>query len=467
MDRGIFYGAKGSGSAFSWQSYWKQRYPSDLTDVINSGLEVELQWINHRTGYFLISIERSTDGINYSELDQIASTLSSYVDTYTSISDYYYRIRYTKSNHYSEYSNIIHILASDLYSKFWEDHYLDTLTAIAGPASGQVTLNWDKHGFDDYTGIKVYLSTNGVDFSLNKTITSIVITTTVEGLTNGIKYYFKVAPYFDSNIGDDSNVIDVTPLDADLLTYISGLSTPLSSTELGYLNTLFTSIKTALGATTANQAIDLGYILSGEGEEVSLRNLASRNYDATKIGSPAYVEYEGYTASSGNLLRTHYKLSSNGVNYTLNSATIIYYSRTGSTTSSGVATGAVMDQAPWYGTKVGAANGQRPICKINGGDLLPAYGINPAKGCYIFSRIDNSHIRISINKSKATYADSSTAIPDVEAAIGGQFQGNAAYFNFDGQLSIIMYLRGLSDAEMDAITDAIEAYMDSHGKGVL
>ena len=87
--------AKGGGSG---SRYWATRYPSGLTATVISSTQIDLSWTNNGTAdYTGVSIERSTDGINYSEITTVAAGSTSYSNTgLTAGTLYYYRIRYYK-----------------------------------------------------------------------------------------------------------------------------------------------------------------------------------------------------------------------------------------------------------------------------------------------------------------------------------------------------------------------------------
>ena len=94
---GIGVNAVGSSSQ-SLSTYWASRYPSLLTAITVSDTRIDLSWTNNGTvDYTGISIERSTDGINYAEIDTTSSGDASYSDTTCNAGTlYYYRIRYYK-----------------------------------------------------------------------------------------------------------------------------------------------------------------------------------------------------------------------------------------------------------------------------------------------------------------------------------------------------------------------------------
>ena len=86
------------------------------------------------------------------------------------------------------------------WSSYWMTRYITGLT-ITVDSDTQFTLNWTNNGGGDWTGTKVYISTNGTDYTLNKTISTVGTSTIVTGLIPSTLYYIKVAPYKSSNVG--------------------------------------------------------------------------------------------------------------------------------------------------------------------------------------------------------------------------------------------------------------------------
>lgn len=84
---------------FSWSQYWASRYPSGLSLTVISDTRIDLSWTNNGdTDYDGVSIERSTDGVTYAEIDTDVAGSTTYNDTTcTAGTLYYYRIRYYKN----------------------------------------------------------------------------------------------------------------------------------------------------------------------------------------------------------------------------------------------------------------------------------------------------------------------------------------------------------------------------------
>lgn len=108
------------------------------------------------------------------------------------------------------------------WDAYWEGRTPSGLLATTDSGS-QITLNWTNNGVSDYTGNKVYISTDGIIFTLNQTISSIGTTAIITGLSANTVYLFYVVPYRGSSEGNRSNIeAEVTSIaDADGNIYTS------------------------------------------------------------------------------------------------------------------------------------------------------------------------------------------------------------------------------------------------------
>ncbi len=86
------------------------------------------------------------------------------------------------------------------WTVYWATRTVTGVTIVVNSGT-QFTVSWTNNGTTDYTGHKIYISTDDVTYTLNKTVTSIGTSTTIKGLTKNTLYYIKVAPYKNDNIG--------------------------------------------------------------------------------------------------------------------------------------------------------------------------------------------------------------------------------------------------------------------------
>lgn len=136
---GIRVGRTTIGLGQRGSSYWTTPI---LTSVVVSGTAVNLAWIGKEAA----SIERSTDGFNFSEIDVVNKGTYVYSDTgLTTGLTYYYRVREIKGANYSEYSNRVYAGTNSFYTalngrwKLKEVNANITPNAITGGNNGIVT----------------------------------------------------------------------------------------------------------------------------------------------------------------------------------------------------------------------------------------------------------------------------------------------------------------------------------------
>ena len=68
--------------------------PTNLTATVPAALQIKLTWTDNANNEEWFKIERSTDGVNYTQIDVASANATSYVDT-TVVpgTTYYYRVR--------------------------------------------------------------------------------------------------------------------------------------------------------------------------------------------------------------------------------------------------------------------------------------------------------------------------------------------------------------------------------------
>ncbi len=258
--------------------------------------------------------------------------------------------------------------------------------------------------------------------------------------------------------------------DADLNTYITGLATPLSSGQLTLLNTFILSVKSGLSITNLSDAFDCMYILAGETAESSLRNLVSRNYDATAVNSPNFTALEGYKGDAISMaLNLNYIPSTNGLRYTLNNSGYGCYNRYNRANSSTkYAQGVIGTTSTWRAIQsLRSASTTSFACLNATSGTTLTIGAN-SSGFYGMNRTASNVTRYLKNTIYALDdTDAAVALPNKKwYALCYNNNDTAAGFT-DDQLSLIYIGRALSDAEYLALLNAFETYMDANGKGIL
>ena len=242
--------------------------------------------------------------------------------------------------------------------------------------------------------------------------------------------------------------------------YINGLTTPLSDAQVSKLDTFVTSVKTGLGISALSDAFDVMYILAGETQESSLRNLVKRSHDATIIDSTIFTPFEGVKGAGGKI-NTNYNISTQRENVSQNNFSMGFYSRTGGSDDNTIEMGVIISN-PYILFQV-AFNGSK--CYVEMSNNIGTGIANTSRlGFYSASRLNSNNYIVYKNGSQLVVENIlSETIGNSNLYLLGANTG----YTSNIQMAFAFAGRGLTENETLALTNAIEAYMDSNGKGVL
>lgn len=305
-----------------------------------------------------------------------------------------------------------------------------------------------------------------------KTISGAVLDGTGKILTLTVTVAFA---YGDSiTVVANSENIAVTnniSAEAELTAYITGLTTPLSSAQLLRLNTLIKSIKTGLSISALSEAFDTLYILAGETEESSLKNLVKDSHHCTAVNSPTFTQYEGYVGGATKSLNTNYNPFAQGENYLLNSASIGAYVRTTTIGDYVILGVADAGNESYIKPRTNYDTVGRFFCRVNQATYTYEVATGDTKGMLIVSRVganavDGYKNGTDLNCSGNTEVSTSLQNSNIHLLAINDAKQRTSHHSPD-QLSIAFMGKGFSGAEITAITNACEAYMDALGKGVV
>ncbi|HEV3081337.1 MAG TPA: fibronectin type III domain-containing protein [Gemmataceae bacterium] len=160
--------------------------PSNLTGTVVSGSEIDISWTNNATNATGILIDRSSDGVNFTQIASVSATVSTYHDTSLSPGNtYYYEVQATNAAGNSPFSNVFQ--ASTLTPPSPPTNLMATNITTT-----EVDLSWTNVA-TNATGIKILKqlgnnSSQVVATGLPPTTTSYNIT----GLVPGSPYTFEV-----------------------------------------------------------------------------------------------------------------------------------------------------------------------------------------------------------------------------------------------------------------------------------
>jgi hypothetical protein len=257
--------------------------------------------------------------------------------------------------------------------------------------------------------------------------------------------------------------------DADLVAYMTGLATPLSTEQKNLLNTFILALKSGLSITNLSDAFDIAYVIGGETQESSYRNLVKRLHDITAVGSPTWAALEGHTGATGKYLDTNYNPSTQGSRYTLNNCSLGVYSRTNTN-------GLYSD----IGSRTSLSDYTAILARYNAKTYMRLHNaINPvvedvesdSLGMFIACRnaADQTGLFGYHNKSSLARANmgNTTNIPNCNIFIGARNGSGTPEQESIRQLSFAFAGRYFNSTEVGVIVDAFEAYMDANGKGVI
>jgi Zn-dependent metalloprotease len=198
--------------------------PSGLTATPVSSSRVNLAWLDNATNETGYKVERSSDGVSFTQISQLGANVTSYASTSLDAgSTFYYRVRaYEGTVNNSEYSNVA------------------TATTLAPPAApsslaatvvspSRIDLAWtDNSGYEQ--GFRVERSTDGVNFVLLASPAANATSYSNTSLTAGTTYYYRVRAYDGSN---NSAYSDVASATTQSLAAPTGLvATPFSSSRI-------------------------------------------------------------------------------------------------------------------------------------------------------------------------------------------------------------------------------------------
>ena|GEM_PF-2070936 len=180
--------------------------PSNLTATAVACDQVDLAWTDNSDNETSFKIERSINGIDFSQIDSVGANVTTYNDTTVAeMTTYWYRVRASNSAGDSDYSNI----ASDTTPECPIDPPAPP-SNLAGKARGKdkIGLTWTDNA-DNETGFRIYRGLTPSSLTLDDTIGANLTKYTDTGLQSQTTYYYKVCAYNADGEGC-SNTISVT-----------------------------------------------------------------------------------------------------------------------------------------------------------------------------------------------------------------------------------------------------------------
>lgn len=272
--------------------------------------------------------------------------------------------------------------------------------------------------------------------------------------------------YMKDNRGGDS-------LHPELETYLTGLATPLSTTQVSKLNQFITSLKTGFGITSLSEVFDIMYLMAGETLESSMRNIVKDAHHLTLINSPLWTQFEGFKGNGSSMaISTNYDPGTNGVNVSRDSLAIGIYART-TTIGAYVISGVVDNNSNEISItpRLNYDTVGRMYIRINQKTYTYKPSSGDVKGMLIASRTAPNSIGGYLNGVDLNFTGSSEPSTGLSTGYNlfflcASIRNTRSSYSPD-QIAFAFVSRGLNLADTSLITQAVEAYMDSNGKGVI
>lgn len=178
--------------------------PGNLSATAISSTSIDLAWTDNADNEDGFKIERSTNGVNFSQITTTDANTSSYTDSnYAAGTTYYYRVCAYNASGNSNYSNIASATTSQT-----NPEAPDNLTATALKRA-KIRLNWADNSSNE-TGFKIERSTSSAPWTQITTVGANVTTYTDSKLTVGITYSYRIQSYNSAGNSAYSNVTSAT-----------------------------------------------------------------------------------------------------------------------------------------------------------------------------------------------------------------------------------------------------------------
>jgi len=164
--------------------------PSGLTASAASGCELDLAWTNNATNATSVAVERSTDGVNFSQVAALLRTGTNYADTgLPPGTTYYYRVFANNADGNSPFATAVHAATAAPQPPATPGGLTATATG-----TNQINLAW-VYSATNEDGFNLERSTNGGNYATIALPLAGATNFTDSGLAAGTPYYYRVQAY--------------------------------------------------------------------------------------------------------------------------------------------------------------------------------------------------------------------------------------------------------------------------------
>lgn len=188
-------------------------------------------------------------------------------------------------------------------------------------------------------------------------------------------------------------------------------------------------------------------------------------FDATAYNAPTFTSLEGFTGNGSTAyIDCNWDPFNNGVNYTLDNANFGGYFRD-NIDEDGIAMGTAdsWGKRSWLKRRFGGSAESAVNCDLH--DV----GVNvDSRGMFIAARLDNTDNDLYRNKVKIIDTPkASSGLSPFDLYVLALNNSNSLEVPSTAQCSMAFAGGGLTQTDVNNMTDRFETYMDSNGKGVI
>lgn len=242
--------------------------------------------------------------------------------------------------------------------------------------------------------------------------------------------------------------------DTDALSYLNALASPPDATWAGVYNQIIRSFKgdNPYGVNVWNK-IDHFLPLAAHTSQAGLVSIRNPSRVATLVNAPSFTAGRGFTTDGiTNYIDSGFNPATMGVAYTLNSASMGIWRR------SGTPAAPMCGWSSSNGTALGASTTDY-VARMNN-VLLPTISVVPTGNWFMAQRLDSAIISVSSNGvQRGTSAQTSSVILSGNIRIGS----HAASFFSAGQYSAFLIGSAFTPTEELAIYGTVQAYLQAVG----
>ena len=253
--------------------------------------------------------------------------------------------------------------------------------------------------------------------------------------------------------------------ESEAQTYFDALSISLSTIQEVRVNTFVKMVKDSLSITSLSDKFDVMYLLANETSESGLKNIVKRSHDA-EIGAAnvTFTTWEGFLGDGiGGYINTDYNPSTQGVNFTLNDASLGVYNRTDL-----VAPGTERVMGNYYSGEHFYFSATGPYSQIGG--LSNSSSETDFMGLWVFSKTSAATMNVYLDGTDVGLGEGGATSSLYNARIillaarldndGGPYEAAPV------QLAFAFCGSSLDATEARKLNNCIEWYMDQLGTGV-